>query len=128
MAYERPDELYRSDRVGDAPRATDEFRPAERRSSGGRFAMYAVALAIILGALFYGLNNSAIGPSPTTPTATRQVTPDQNVADQMKPPVAPGVRDVTPSNRQPGTTTGAAPSQPAPPASNNAGANEGTTR
>jgi hypothetical protein len=37
-----------------------------------------------------------------------------------KPPVAPGVRDVTPYNNQPGTTTGAAPAQPqssSPPAS-----------
>lgn len=102
---------------------------AEGPASGTRIALYAVAAAIILGAVFYGLNNSetttATGTNTNTPTAQTtapQSTPkaDRNMAEQTKPPVAPGVRDVTPYNNQPGTTTGSAPAQPqssSPPAS-----------
>lgn len=101
---------------------------AEGPASGARIALYAVAAAVILGAVFYGLNNSETttattgAATPTAQTTTPQSTPkaDRNIAEQSKPPVAPGVRDVTPYNNQPGTTTGAAPAQPqssAPPAS-----------
>jgi hypothetical protein len=101
---------------------------AEGPASGTRIALYAVAAAVILGAVFYGLNNSETTTTattgtntPTAQTTTPQSTPkaDRNMAEQSKPPVAPGVRDVTPYNNQPGTTTGAAPAQPqsSPPAS-----------
>ncbi|MBN8976920.1 MAG: hypothetical protein J0H25_01005 [Rhizobiales bacterium] len=102
---------------------------AEGPASGTRIALYAVAAAVILGAVFYGLNNSETTTTATTGTTTPtaqttapQSTPkaDRNMAEQSKPPVAPGVRDVTPYNNQPGTTTGAAPAQPQsspPPAS-----------
>jgi hypothetical protein len=102
---------------------------AEGPASGTRIALYAVAAAVILGAVFYGLNNSETTTTATTGTntPTAQTTPpqstpkaDRNMAEQSKPPVAPGVRDVTPYNNQPGTTTGAAPAQPhssPPPAS-----------
>ena len=102
---------------------------AEGPASGTRIALYAVAAAIILGAVFYGLNNSETTTTattgtntPTAQTTVPQSTPkaDRNLAEQTKPPVAPGVRDVTPNNNQPGTTTGSAPAQPqssSPPAS-----------
>lgn len=101
---------------------------AEGPASSGRIAIYAIAAAVILGAVFYGLNNSSINPtteptstasSTTTPSSTanpkattNNAAPNNNVAEQTKPPVAPGVRDVTPYNTQPGTTTGAAPARP----------------
>ena len=70
--------------------------------------MFAVAIALVLGAVFYGLNNSSINQAGTS-SSTAQNTP------QTSPPTAPpGMRDVTPraNNTQPGTTTGAAPSTP----------------
>lgn len=137
MAYERdPNDPFRP-AVGNEPRRDarsldNELQPdpelAEGPASGTRIALYAIAAAIILGAVFYGLNNSetttaTTGTStPTAQTSAPQSTPkaDRNMAEQSKPPVAPGVRDVTPYNNQPGTTTGSAPAQPqssSPPAS-----------
>jgi len=123
MAYERnPDDPYRTNR------ADDEFRRAQRldnelqvdpelaegRASTGRIAMFAVAVAVILGAVFYGLNNSTINQAGTSSTSsTAQNTPSS-------PPAAPpGMRDVTPrANTDQGVTTGAAPARPqTPPAS-----------
>jgi hypothetical protein len=87
--------------------------PAAGSASGGRMALFAVAIVVVLGVLFYGLKGTP-GPtetSLTTPPSTSESTAQNNAT---KPPVAPGVRDVTPSNTQPGVTTGAAPAQPAP--------------
>lgn len=87
--------------------------PAAGSASGGRMALFAVAIVVVLGALFYGLKGTP-GPtetSLTTPQSNSESTAQNNAT---KPPVAPGVRDVTPSNTQPGMTTGAAPAQPAP--------------
>ena len=86
---------------------------AEGPASGGKVAMFALAIAVVLGAVFYGLNNTSVnqaGTSPTTSTA-------QN-APASPPPAPPGMRDVTPraNNMEPGTTTGAAPSRPQAPA------------
>ena len=85
---------------------------AEGPASGAKVAMFAVAIAVVLGAVFYGLNNTSVnnaGPSDTTKTAQTQ---------QVVPPAAPpGMRDVTPkSNSDSGMTTGAAPARPASPA------------
>lgn len=127
MAYERnPNDLYERDlRDNDVRRAAqldNELQPdpelAEGPASGGRIAMFAVAIAVVLGAVFYGLNNSSTNPAGTGQTATDTTAPAtstaQNGPDATKPSVAPGVRDVTPYNAQPGTTTGAAPAKPAP--------------
>ena len=54
---------------------------AEGPASGGRIAMFAVAIAVVLGAVFYGLNNSSINQAGTSSTA-------QNTA-QAPPPAAP---------------------------------------
>lgn len=75
-------------------------------ASGGKVAMFAIAIAVVLGAVFYGLNNSTVNQAGTTPpTSTAQNT------ERTSPPTAPtGMRDVTPrANTEPGTTTGAAP-------------------
>jgi hypothetical protein len=125
MAYERnPDDPYRS--PNDPYRSNlsdDDFRRqarldnelqvdpelAEGPASGGRIAMFAVAIALVLGAVFYGLNNSTINQAGTSSTA-------QNTAPTSPPAAPPGMRDVTPrANTAPGVTTGAAPAQPAQP-------------
>jgi hypothetical protein len=132
MAIERnPNDPYRSNPADDpyrsnfaddahrrAARLDNELQPdpelAEGPASSGKIAMFAIAIAVVLGAVFYGLNNSSVNPG-TSSTA-------QNTT-QSSPPVAPpGMRDVTPrANSNPGMTTGAAPGaapQTPPPASN----------
>jgi hypothetical protein len=77
---------------------------SEGRASGGKIAMFAVCIALVLGAVFYGLNNSSVNQASTAPPAqTAQTQP-------AAPPAPSGMRDVTPQpNNQPGMTTGAAP-------------------
>ncbi|WP_027535711.1 hypothetical protein [Bradyrhizobium sp. WSM3983] len=107
--------------------ADDEYLRAARRdsdlqadpelgegpASSGRIALFAVAVALVLGAVFYGLNNTGTGNQASN-------TPASQTAQQTQPanPAAPpGMRDVTPrNNAAPGVTTGAAPSKPAAPA------------
>jgi hypothetical protein len=120
MAY--PNDPYR------APMTDDEIRRqarlnsldnelqadpelAEGPASGGKVAMFAIAIAVVLGAVFYGLNNTTINQAGTTP-------PSQTAESQSANPAAPpGMRDVTPrANRETGMTTGASPARPAQPA------------
>jgi hypothetical protein len=87
---------------------------AEGPPSGGKVAMFAIAIAVVLGALFYGLNNTTINQAGTEPTTTEKTAQTQ----PANPAAPPGMRDVTPkSNNQPGMTTGAAPAKPASPPS-----------
>src|SRR3954468_21487713 len=124
MAYQRnPDDPYRPEvdladdevqrmRLDRELQADPEL--GEGPASGGKVAMFAIAIAVVLGAVFYGLNNSSMNPAGTGSTATAPAT--QNTA-QTTPP--PGMRDVTPrSNTEPGMTTGAAPARPQQPAAN----------
>ena len=78
---------------------------AEGPASGAKVAMFALAIAVVLGAVFYGLNNTTVNQAGTTPPSqTAQQTAPAN------PAAPPGMRDVTPrNNSEPGTTTGAAP-------------------
>lgn len=128
MAYERnpndpyssPDDPYRpnlTDDLGRPTRLENELQLdpelAEGPASAGKIAMFAIAIALVLGAVFYGLNNSSVNHAGTSSTA-------QNTAPSApsSPPAAPpGMRDVTPhSNSDQGMTTGAAPARPqAPP-------------
>jgi hypothetical protein len=124
MAYQlNPNDPYRSSLSEDEIRRQarlnsldNEIQPdlelAEGSASGSKIAMFAVAIALVMGALFYGLNNTSVNQAGTTPASqTAQTQPST-------PPAAPsGMRDVTPrSNMAPGTTTGAAPARPANPA------------
>src|SRR5260221_7354453 len=85
---------------------------SEGSASGAKVAMFAIAIAIVLGAVFYGLNNSSVNQAGTTPASQTAQTQPAN------PAAPPGMRDVTPkANSQPGTTTGAAPDRPATPPS-----------
>jgi hypothetical protein len=122
MAYQsNPNDPYRP--PNDPYRADDESRRAARLdnelqvdpelaegpASGGRIAMYAVAIVVIVGAVVYGMNSSTINHAGTSSTA-------QNTTQTSPPAAPPGMRDVTPhANTQPGVTTGAAPAQPMQP-------------
>lgn len=125
MAYERnPNDPYRPN----ADLADDELQrmrldrelqadpePGEGPASGGKVAMFAIAIAVVLGAVFYGLNNSSMNPAGTGSTATAPAT--QNAAQTTPPAAPPGMRDVTPrNNTEPGMTTGATPARPQQPA------------
>jgi uncharacterized protein HemX len=113
MAYERnPDDPYRPNPADDeyrrAARLDNELQPdaelAEGPASGAKVAMFAIAIAVVLGAVFYGLNNSTINQAGTSSTA-------QN-ASQSTAPAAPR------ANTDQGMTTGAGPARPqAPPSS-----------
>jgi hypothetical protein len=120
MAYERnPDDPYRPNIADDpyrrAARLDNELQPdpelAEGPASGGKVAMFAIAIAVVLGVVFYGLNNSSINQAGTS-TA-------QNTTQSSPPAAPPGMRDVTPgANTNPGMTTGAAPARPQMPPAN----------
>jgi len=120
--YRSPTDPNRMNLAGDdfnrAARIDNELQPdpelAEGPASGGRVAMAAIAIAVVLGAVFYGLNNSSINQAGTSaPTQTAQTQPSP-------PAPPPGMRDVTPrpnaqpgmTNGQPGMTTGSAPARP----------------
>jgi hypothetical protein len=127
MAYQpNPNDPYRASLSDDEIRRQarlnsldTEFQPdpelAEAPASSGKVALFAIAIAVVLGAVFYGLNNSTVQQAGTTPPAQTAQTQTQ----PANPAAPPGMRDVTPrANGQPGTTTGAAPARPAtPPAS-----------
>jgi hypothetical protein len=117
MANERiPDDLMRpplgGDDLRDPTRLDNRLQPdpelAEGRAGGGRIAIFAVGIAVVLGAVFYGLNGSSVQQAGTAPVATAQ--------DNTQPPPAPsGMRDVTPhANTAPGVTTGSAANRPPP--------------
>ena len=96
MAYERnPNDPYQRDLADNDTRRTarldTELQPdpelGEGPAGGGRIAIFAVAIAVVLGAAFDGLNNS----STETSTASQTAPATQNTAqnNSAKPPVAP---------------------------------------
>jgi hypothetical protein len=101
------DEYLRAARRDSELQADPEL--GEGPASSGKIALFAVAIALVLGAVFYGLNNTSTNQaSNETPSQTAQTQP-------ANPAAPPGMRDVTPhNNAQPGVTTGAAPSSPQP--------------
>ena len=111
----KPRSDYADNELNSAARLDNDLQMdpelAEGPASGGRIALFALGIALILGAVFYGLNNSSINQAATAPTATTA----QNAAPASPPAAPPGMRDVTPrANSEPGMTTGAAPSTPKP--------------
>jgi hypothetical protein len=107
MAHERyPDDPYRPNLADDEyrrqARLDNELQPdpelAEGPASSAKVAMFTIAIAVVLGAVFYGLNNSTINQAGTSSTA-------QNTT-QSSPPAAPR------ANTDRGMTTGAAPARP----------------
>jgi len=114
--------IFGDDDLLDPARLDNELQPdpelAEGRANGSRIAMFAVAVAVVLGAVFYGLNNSSVDKAGTAPTA-QNTSPSATAQNNTQPPPAPpGMRDVTPrANTQEGVTTGAAPARPQTPPS-----------
>jgi hypothetical protein len=105
------DEIQRQARLNSLD---NEIQPdpelADGPASGAKIAMFAIAIALVMGALFYGLNNTSVNQAGTSPANQTAQTQPAN------PAAPPGMRDVTPRNNdQPGTTTGAAPQRPANP-------------
>ena len=121
MANERiPRDPHRSglsdDELRSAVREDNELQPdpelAEGPAGRSRTTLLAVAIALVLGAVFYALNNSTMETGPNAPPAqTAQKEP-------AKPQTTPGAPR---PNTEPGTTTGAAPARPQ---SDNAPANK----
>jgi len=117
MANERiPNDPYRSglsdDNFGRPQRFDNDMQIdpelQEGPASSSKIALFAVAIAIVLGAVFYGLNNTSVKEAQTTPPA--------QTAQRTSPQAPSGMRDVTPGpNTQPGMTTGAATSHPTAP-------------
>jgi hypothetical protein len=114
MAYQRnPDNPLPDDDSRNAAKLDNELQVdpelAEGPASGGRVAIFAVAIAVILGVVFYGLNNSSINQPGTAQNAT----PATAQNDTASPPAAPpGMRDVTPHANSDQQTVGAAPARP----------------
>src|SRR5258705_326811 len=104
MANERnPDDPYRRNPADDEyrwpPHLDNELQPdpelAEGPASGAKVAMFAVAIAVVLGAIFYGLNNTTINQAGKAslfrdlarrahkagPRGARQRTADADAAD-----------------------------------------------
>ena len=81
MAYQ-PNDPYRASLTEDEIRhqarlnsLDNELQPdpelAEGPASGTKIAMFAVAIAVVLGALFYGLNNTSVNQAGTTPATVK---------------------------------------------------------
>src|SRR5689334_7762466 len=62
----------------------------EGPASSGKIALFAVAIAVVLGAVFYGLNDTSVNQATTEPPAKTAQTQPAN------PAAPPGMRDVTP--------------------------------
>ena len=75
----------------------------EGPASGAKVAMFAVAIAVVLGALFYGLNNTSVNQAGTEPAARPRRRQPAN------PAAPPGMRDVTPKRQQPSLARRPAP-------------------
>ena len=100
MAIRNPNESGEPYRADDTPRASDPYRPidptrpdiendgllrasrhdnelqvdpelAEGPASNGKIVIAAIAIAVLLGAVFYGLNNSTTHQNGTSTTAQK---------------------------------------------------------
>jgi uncharacterized protein HemX len=104
------DDLDRQSRFNDPLRFDPET--AGTSGDGAKIGLVAIALALLMGAVFYGVSHSNVNEAANPPSS--QTAQNQSGALPQAPP---GTRDVTPRrpNTDPGMTTGAAPSQPTPP-------------
>ncbi len=114
MAYQRdPSDLNRTDDLRKPQMFDNELQAdpelAEGPASGGRMAMFAIAVIAILGVVFYGLNNSSTGSNTASnpaPAATSSTAPaQQNAQTNTMSPANPQNNP----NANPGQTTGSAP-------------------
>ena len=89
-----PNDPYRTlpdDDIRNPARLNNELRPdpelAEGPANGGRVAMFALGIAVLLGVVFYGLNNGNMNPADVSKTATQSPPVTQDTAQK-----APSVR------------------------------------
>lgn len=132
MAQHNPDDPYRRETAPDDPRSPTQLdaqlqadpQMREGPVTSGRLALFALAIVLVFGVVFYGLSGPSTDPNnPSVATQTSPPAPGQTDA-RNAPPVPPGVRDVTPRGTDPnvqnGVTTGAAPAPRAAPSGGNA--------
>lgn len=98
-----------------AARMDSQMQPdpelTEGTASGGKVAAYALGIAILLGAVFYGLSNSSNHDQASNPPPTKSAT-TQRAPNSSAP------------NNAPGVTTGAASNRPAQPAPSQQGGSD----
>lgn len=119
MTYRaNPNDPHRAGRSEEEMRRDNDLQAdpqlAEGPASGTKVAMYAIAIAIavVLGVVFYGLHSNTVDRAGTTPPS--------ETAQQTQPANPAGPSDKT--NTEPGTTTGAATTnRPTPPSPNPTG-------
>jgi hypothetical protein len=77
---------------------------AEGPASGARIAMYAIAIALVLGVVFYGLNTGGMNRTgTTTPNQAAQQSPAANPASSTTTGAATTNRPTPPSPKPTGT-------------------------
>lgn len=76
---------------------------AEGPASGGRLALFAIAIVAILGVVFYGLNNGSMNPNEPTSTAqqTAPANPSAGQTTGSAPPASPPANKGAPSTGAP---------------------------
>ena len=60
-------------KVGPLSKESAEGKAGEGPASGTKVAMFAVAIAVVLGALFYGLNNTSINQAGSSISVKRKI-------------------------------------------------------
>ena len=117
MTYRaNPNDPHRAGRSEEEMRRDNELQAdpqlTEGPATGTKVAMYAIAIAVVLGVVFYGLNNNTVEQAGTRPPS--------ETAQQTQPANPAGPSGKT--NTEPGTTTGAATTnRPTPPSPNPTG-------
>ena len=122
MAIENnPNDPYDRDRLRDPIRTNigerrspveldNELQPdpelMEGPAGGMKIAVLAVGIAVVLAAVFYGLNHTSVNQQNA---ATKPISTTAQNSTPTPPPAPPR------ANSQPGTTTGAAPATPQTP-------------
>ncbi|MBV8538186.1 MAG: hypothetical protein JO128_21495 [Alphaproteobacteria bacterium] len=92
----------------------------EGRVSGGKMAAYAVGIAILLAALFYGLNRTHTENAGTKPPTETSQTQPATPGASPRPNTAPGTTTGSATTRPPQSETAAGDSdRAAKPADNN---------
>jgi hypothetical protein len=86
----------------------------EGRASNGKIALLALAIAVVLGAVFYGLNNTSVHEASNAPPAQTAAQP--NPAQPPKANTEPGMTTGSAASEKPAMPQGAPNANPAAPA------------
>lgn len=77
----------RAERLDNELQADPELM--EGPASGGRIALFAIAVVAILGVVFYGLNNGSMNPNDRTAEQTPPATTSQQTTGSAAPTAPP---------------------------------------